>query len=229
MKQRQLKTLVWIIFLGLCSPVPAEDLASLLTRVKALDGTEPIHAIVTMESECPDQNNVPQHETAEFNIAYDANGLSLTMSQEAFHADVLKNLSLHRVHELISYASTLVDELKDLELVKQVPDTYADIACQHWQFEDEKKESKFGVKAAVSRNVDIWTDNDGYPIAASFKSVSDVKILFWKHHQESTRPQRYQRFSNRLILIEDKQTKSIRQGKDTINDTVTTRVKIKER
>ena len=229
MERRQLNTLLWIILLMLCSPVPAEDLASLLTRLKALDGTEPIRAIVTMEKECPDQNNVPQLETAKFNIANDANGLSLTMSREASHADVLSNLSLHRVHELISYASTLVDELKDLKLVKRIPDTYADIACQHWQFEHEKKESKLGVKAAVSRNVDIWTDNDGYPIAASFKILSDVKILFWKHHQESTRPQRYQRCGNRLILIEDKQTSSIKQGKVTINNTVTTHVHIKER
>ncbi|MGD8501799.1 MAG: hypothetical protein PVJ86_14195, partial [Phycisphaerales bacterium] len=91
----------------------------------------------------------------------------------------------------------------------------------------EKKESKFGMSATSRRDVELWIDADGYPVAASFKVQNKGRILLFKFTSESARQQRYERLGGRLVLVFDNNETDAKSKAGDEKRTVTTTVEVK--
>lgn len=226
------RKVIYVTVLLTCTIGYGEGLTDLINRLQKLDGKDPIRGEVSIEDRSTriqeQEKGSKQLEKADLTIAADANALTLTVTGEISNSRVFREFSLRRAGELVHYGPSLIRELDELKLVEKLPDSYKGISCTRWRLESEKKESRFGMSSTSRRDVELWIDTDGYPVAASFKSQNKGRMLLFKFTSESARQQRYERLGSRLVLVFDNNVTDITSKAGDEKRTVTTTVDVKK-
>lgn len=213
-----------------CAASYGQELPALVARLEKLDGRNPIRATVHIEdrtSRTQDKDSKPL-EKAELLITADANTLSLTATGPISDTRVLREFSLLRAGELMHCGPALARELAELKLLERRPDSHQALSCTRWRLESEQKESKLWMSSTTRKDVELWVDADGYPVAASFKTQTKANVLLLKINSESTRYQRYARRADRLVVVLDRNDTDVKTKVGDEKRTVTTTVDVKE-
>lgn len=206
------------------------EVADLVTRLEKLDGKDSIRAMVHIGdriSKIQDEESKPL-EKADFVITADANALTLTVAGKISNNRLFRDFSLLRAGELAHYGPHLARELDGLKLVENRPDVYQGVSCKRWRLKSERKESKFGISSTTLRDVELWIDAEGYPVAGSFKAQTKGRVLLFKFNSESAREQRYQRLGGRLVLVFDRNETDLKSKAGDQKRTITTTVEVKQ-
>jgi len=206
------------------------EVADLVARLEKLDGRDSIRAMVHIGdrvSKIQDEESRPL-EKVDFVITADANALTLKVAGKISNNRLFRDFSLLRAGELAHYGPHLARELDGLKLVKNGTDVYRGVSCKRWHLKSERKESKFGISSTTLRDVELWIDAEGYPVAGSFKSKIKGRMLFFKFNSESVREQRYQRLGGRLVMIFDRNETDVKSKAGEQKRTITTTVEVKQ-
>ena len=223
-------TKVFILVGFSCGLVNGEQLPDLAARLEKLDGKGAICGAVHIEdrtSKKEDLDGKPL-EKADFTITADANALTVAVAGKISDSRVFREFSVLRAAELTQYGPRLARELDGLKLIENLAGSHQGVACRHWRLKSEKKEKKFGISSTTVRDVELWIDADGYPVAGLFKTQTKGRLLLFKFSAASIRNQRYQRLGARLVLVHDKNETDVdsRAGKE--KRTITTTVTVKK-
>ena len=203
--------------------------ADLIARLKKLDGGSTIHAAVHVDdhtSRTDDEDYKPR-EKGDFAITAEPNALSVAVMGKILDSRVFREFSLLRAGELAHCAPHLAKELDGLKLIENRAGAYLGVLCRHWRLKSEEKQKKFGVSSTTVKDVELWIDSDGYPIAGVFKTQAKGRMLLFKFSAGSIRRQRYQRVGTRLVLVLDKNQTDVSSKAGKEKRTVTTTVKVK--
>jgi len=224
MAQNRLTNLVCVAVALICAASDGKELSSLVAQLQKLDGRNPIRASVHIEdriSKTEDKDS-KQLEKADLMITADANTLTLSVTSPMPDIRVLREFSLLRAAELVDYAQPLTRELAGLKLLEMRPDAHQGLSCTRWRMESEQKESKLWMSSTTRKDVELWVDADGYPVAASFKTRAKANVLLLKINSESVRYQRYARSADRLLLVLDRNDTDVKTKVGDEKRTVTT-------
>jgi hypothetical protein len=206
------------------------EATNLVTRLEKLDGKDSIRAIVHIDdraSNVLDEESKPL-EKMDCVITADANALTLTVADKISNNRLFRDFSLLRAGKLAHYGPYLARELDGLKLVENRPDEYQGVSCRRWRLKSERKESKFGISSTTLRDVKLWIDAEGYPIAGSFKEQTKGRMLLFKFNSESVREQRYQRLGGRLVLVFDRHETDVKSKAGEQKRTITTTVEVRQ-
>jgi hypothetical protein len=229
--------MVFIVVGLVCAAGYGEELPDLITRLQKLDGKDPIRGEVHIEDRTTStqekgskqqEKGSKQLEKADLMVTADANALTLTVTGEVSNSRIFREFSLLRAGELVHYGPSLAREMDGLKLVEKLPDSYKGLSCTRWCLKSEKKESRFGMSSTRRRDVELWIDADGYPVAASFKIQNKGRMLLFKFTSESARQQRYERLGGRLVLVFDNNETDIKSKAGDEKRTVTTTIDVKK-
>lgn len=213
-----------------CGVACGEELPDLIKRLEKLDCKNSIRAVVRIEdrvSKTQDEKAKPL-EKADFVITADANALTLTVAGKISDTRVFREFSVLRAGELAHYGPHLARELDGLKLLENRAGSHRGVSCRHWRLKSEQKQKKSGVSSTTVRDVELWIDADGYPLAGSFKTQTKGRMLLFKFGAGSTRNQRYRRLGDRLILIFDKNETDIKSKAGDQKRTITITVEVKK-
>jgi hypothetical protein len=214
----------------ICGVSYGGEVSDLVARLEKLDGKDSIRAMVHIGdriSKTRDEESKP-FEKEDFVITADANALTLTVAGKISNNRLFRDFSLLRAGELAHYGPHLARELDGLKLVSNEPDVYQGVSCKRWRLKSERKESKFGISSTTLRDVELWIDAEGYPVAGSFKTQIKGRLLLFKFNSESAREQRYQRLGGRLVLIFDNNETDVKSKAVDQKRTITTTVEVKQ-
>ena len=92
----------------------------------------------------------------------------------------------------------------------------------------ELKESKFGISSTTLRDIELWIDVEGYPIAGSFKTQVKGRMLLFKFNSEMVRQQRYQRLGGRLVVVFDRNETDVKSKAGEQKRTITTTLELRQ-
>ena len=219
------------ILIGLlCATGYGAGLPDLIARLEKLDGKTSIHAAAHIEdrtSRKDDEAGEPL-EKADLTITADANALAVAVAGKISDSRVFREFSVLRAGELAQYGPHLARELDGLKLVENRAGSHQGVSCRHWRLKSEEKQKKFGFTTSTVRNVELWIDADGYPVAGSFKTQTKGRMLLFKFSAGSTRNQLYQRLRARLVLVLDRNETDVNSKAGKEKRTVTTTVTVKE-
>jgi hypothetical protein len=151
----------------ICGVGYGREIADLVARLEKLDGKDSIRAMVHIGdrvSKIQDEESKPL-EKADFVITADANALTLTVTGKISNNRLFREFSMLRAGELAHYSPHLARELDGLKLVENESDVYRGVSCKRWRLKSERKESKFGISSTTLRDVELWIDAEGYPVA----------------------------------------------------------------
>lgn len=224
------KNMICIVVGLVCAASYGKELPDLVDRLQKLDGKDPIRGVVHIEDHTSGKKGKEsrQPEKADLIITADANALTLKVTGDISNNRIFREFSLLRAGELMYYGPSLARELAGLKLVEKLPDSYEGLPCTQWRLESEEKQSKLGMSSTRRRDVELWIDADGYPVAALFKTQIKASVLLFKVSSESTRQQRYKRLGGRLILALDKNETDVKAKAGDEKRTVTTTVEVKK-
>ncbi len=214
----------------LCSVGYGGEVEDLVARLGRLDGKDSIRAVVHIEdriSKAQDEKD-KLLEKADFIITADANTLTVTVAGRISNNRLFREFSMLRAGDLVHCGSQLAGELKGLKLIENKPDVHRGVSCRRWRLKSERKESKSGVSSTTLRDIELWIDDEGYPVAGSFKTQTKGRFLLFKFNSESVRQQRYQRLGGRLVLVFDKNETDMKSKAGQQKRTVTTMVEAKQ-
>lgn len=222
---------IFFAVIGLiCSVGYGGQVADLVVRLEKLDGKASIRAMVHIDdlvSKVQDEKS-KLLEKADFVITADANSLTLSVAGKISNNRLFREFSMLRAGELAHYGPHLARELDGLKLLENGPDVYRGVSCKRWRLKSERKESKFGISSTTLRDVELWIDAEGYPVAGSFKTQIKGRLLLFKFNSESAREQRYQRLGGRLVLVFDKNKTDVKSKAGEQKRTITTTVEVKK-
>ncbi len=230
MGSRHFRNLVFVVIGLACGVGHGAELPDLMARLKKLDGTGTVCATVSIEdrtSKKEDLDGKPV-EKADFTVTADANSLTVTVAGKVSDSRVYREFSVLRAGELAQYGPHLARQLDGLKLIDNRAGKYQGIACRHWRLKSEKKEKKFGFSTSTVRDVELWIDTNGYPVAGSFKTQTNGRMLLFKFSAGSTRSQRYERLGTRLLLVMDKNETDVKSKAGDEKRTITTTVEVKK-
>jgi len=220
-----------LVVIGLaCSVGNGEELSDLIARLEKLDGKNAIYGAVHIEdltSRADDKDTKPL-EKADYMITADANALTVMVAGKISDSKVFREFSMFRAGELVQYGPHLARELDGLKLIENRAGLHQGISCRYWRLNSEEKQKKSGVSSTTVRDVELWIDADGYPVAGSFKAKTEGRMLLFKFDAGSIRSQRYQRLGNRLVLVLDRNETDVKSTAGAEKRTVTTAVEVKE-
>lgn len=221
---------VLVIMALICVAGHGAEPADLIARLKKLGGGSVIRATVHIDdrtSRTDDENSKPL-ETGDLVITAEPNTLTVAAIGKIADSRVYREFSLFRAGELANYAPQLVKELDGLELVENRTGVHQGISCRHWRLKSEEKQKKSGVSSTTTKDVELWIDAEGYPLAGSFKTQTKGRMLLFKFSAGATRSQRYQRLGTRLVLVLDKNETDIGSSAGDEKRTITTTVEVKQ-
>jgi hypothetical protein len=206
------------------------EVEDLVTRLGKLDGKDSIRAVVHIEDRVSKSEDEKDKllEEADFIITADVNTLTVTVAGKISNNRLFREFSLLRTEELVHYGPQLASELEGLKLIENKPDVCRGVSCKRWRLKSERKESKFGMSSTTLRDVELWIDAEGYPIAALFKTQAKGRLLLIKFNSETAREQRYQRLGSRLVLVFDKNETDIKSKAGDQKRTITTTVEAEQ-
>ena len=214
----------------ICGVSYGGEVDDLIARLGKLDGKDSIRAMVHIDdrvSKAQDEKS-KLLEKADFVITADANTLTLSVAGKISNNRLFREFSLLRAGELVHYGTNLASELDGLKLIENAPDVHRGVSCKRWRLKSERKESKFGVSSTTLRDVELWIDAEGYPVAGLFKTQTKGRLLLIKFNSESVREQRYQRLGVRLVLLFDKNDTDIKSKAGDQKRTITTTIKVEQ-
>jgi hypothetical protein len=224
------KSMICLMVGLICAASYGEELPDLITRLQKLDGRNPIRAMVHIEahtSKTEDKDAKPFEQT-DLMITADANTLTLSVTNPLSDTRILREFSPLRAAELIHYGPPLARELSELKLLEKRSDSHQGLPCTRWRMESEKKESRLWMSSTTRRDVELWIDSDGYPVAGSFKTQAKANVLLLKINSESERYQRYARRADRLLLVLDRYDTDVKTRVGDEKRTVTTTVDVEK-
>jgi hypothetical protein len=227
---KNLRVVICVLIGFLCGVGSGAELPDLVARLGKLDGKGAICGAVHIEdrtSKTGDENGKP-FEKADFTITADANSLTVAVAGKISDSRVFREFSVLRAGELSQYGPHLARELDGLKLIDNRAGKHQGLPCRHWRLKSEKKEKKFGISSSSVKDVELWIDSDGYPVAGSFKTQVKGRMLLFKFSAGSTRSQRYRRLGTRLVLVLDKNETDVKSKAGDEKRTVTTTVTVKE-
>ncbi len=214
----------------ICGVSYGGEVADLVARLEKLEGKDSIRAMVHIGdrvSKIQDEES-KLLEKADFVIMADANSLTLTVAGKISNNRLFREFSMLRAGKLVQYGPNLANELDGLKLVESGPVVYQGVSCKRWRLKSQRKESKFGISSTTLRDVELWIDAEGYPIAGSFKAQTKGRLLLFKFNSETAREQRYQRLGGRLVLVFDRNETDVKSKAGDQKRTVTTKVEVKQ-
>ncbi|MHC4354828.1 MAG: hypothetical protein ACYS0H_19170 [Planctomycetota bacterium] len=223
------KTVLVIVAL-ICVAGRGAEPADLIARLKKLDGGGTIRAavhVVDHTSRTDDEDYKPR-EKGDFAITAEPNALTVAVIGKILDSRVFREFSLLRAGELAHCAPHLAKGLDGLKLIENRAGSYLGVPCRHWRLKSEEKEKRFGFSSTTVKDVELWIDSDGYPIAGVFKGQTKGKMLLFKFSAESVRRQRYQRVGTRLVLVLDKNQTDVSSKAGKEKRTIITTVKVEE-
>lgn len=222
---------IFFVVVGLiCGVGYGGEVADLVTRLEKLDGKDSIRAKVHIGdrvSKVLDEESKPLEKMG-FVITADANALTFMVPGKISNNRLFRDFSLLRAGELAHYGPHLAREMDGLKLVENGPDEYRGVSCKRWRLKSELKKSKFGISSTTLRDVELWIDAEGYPIAGSFKAQTKGRMLLFKFNSESAREQRYQRLGGRLVLVFDRNETDVKSKAGEQKRIITTTVEVKQ-
>ncbi len=230
MRSTYIRDVICVLIGLLCGVGHAADLPDMISRLEKLDGKNTICGAVHIEdrtSRTDDKDTKPL-EKADFVITADANELTVVVAGKISDSRVFREFSVLRAGELAHYGPHLARELDGLKLIANRAGSHQGVACRHWRLKSEKKEKKFGISSTTVRDVELWIDVAGYPVAGSFKTQTNGRMLLFKFKAGSTRNQRYQRLGTRLVLVYDKNETDVDSKAGKEKRTITTTVELKK-
>ena len=230
MTHKSIRRIFFAVVGLICGVGYGGQVADLVARLDKLDGKDSIRAIVHISdrvSKVQDEKS-KLLEDADFIITADANTLTLTVAGKISNNRLFREFTVLHAGELAHYGSHLARELDGLKLVENAPGVYQGVSCKRWRLKSEQKESKFGISSTTLRDVELWIDAEGYPVAGSFKTQSKGRLLLFKFNSESAREQRYQRLGSRLVLVFDKNKTDVKSKAGNQERTITTTVEVKQ-
>ena len=230
MTYKHLRNVICVLIGFLCCVVNGAQLPDLIARLEKLDGKGAICGAVHIEdrtSKTEDGDGKPL-EKADFTITADANGLTVAVAGKISDSRVFREFSVLRAKELAQYGPRLAHELDGLKLIENRAGSHRGVSCRHWCLKSEKKEKKFGFSTSTVKDVELWIDADGYPLAGSFKTQTKGRMLLFKFSAGSTRNQRYQRLGARLVLVLDRTETDVKSKAGDEKRTVTTTMTVKK-
>ncbi len=230
MTPKHLRDVICVLIGLLCGVGHGAQLPDLMARLEKLNSNGTICAAVHVEdrtSRTEDEDSKPL-EKADFTITADANVLTVAVAGKISNSRVFREFSLLRAGELAHYGPRLAHELDGLKLIENRTGSHQGVSCRHWRLKSEKKEKKFGISSTTVRDVELWIDADGYPVAGSFKTQTKGRMLLFKFSAGSIRNQRYQRLGTRLVLVHDKNETDIDSKAGKEKRTITTTVTVKK-
>ena len=230
MAPKSFKNIIFVVFGLICGVSYGDQVADLVARLEKLDGKDSIRAMVHISdrlSKVKDEES-KLLEQADFVITADANTLTLMVAGKIPDNRLFREFSILRAGQLVQYDRYLVKELDGLKLLENEPDVYRGVSCRRWHLKSQRKESRFGISSTMLRDVTLWIDTGGYPIAGSFKTQTKGRFLLIKFNSESTREQRYQQIGGRLVLVLDKNETDMKSKAGEEKRTVTTTVDVKQ-
>jgi hypothetical protein len=230
MALKSFRNIFFAVIVLICGVGYGEEVADLVTRLEKLDGKDSVRATVHIGdrvSKVMDEES-KQLEQMDFIITADANTLTLTIAEKISNNRLFRDFSLLRAGELAHYSPHLAHELDGLKLVENEPDLYRGISCKRWRLKSELKESKFGISSTTLRDVELWIDAEGYPIAGSFKSQTKGRMLLFKFNSETAKEQRYQRLGGRLVLVFDRNETDVKSKAGEQKRTITTTLEVRQ-
>lgn len=220
---------VFVIVGLLCIAGHGAEPADFIVRLNKLDADNTILAAVHIDdhtSRTDDENSKPL-EKGDFAITAEPNALTVAVTGKILDSRVSREFSLLRAGELAHCAPHLAKGLDGLKLIENRAGSYLGVSCRHWRLKSEEKDSKFGFSSTTIKDVELWIDSDGYPIAGVFKTQAKGKMLLFKFSAESVRRQRYQRVGTRLVLVLDKNQTDMSSKAGKEKRTIITTVKVK--
>ncbi len=225
------RSTVFVIAMLICAAGQGAGPAGLIARLKQLDGGNMIRAAVHVDdrtSRTDDEDYKPL-EKGDFVVTAEPNALTVAVVGEIRDSRVFREFSLLRAGDLVHYAPKLARELDGLKLTDDRPGSYQGAPCRHWYLKSVKKEAKSGVSSTTTRDVELWVGTDGYPLAGSFKTLAEGKLLrLFKFSAETARNQRYKRLGTRLVLVHDRNETDMSSKAGKEKRTITTTVDVKE-
>lgn len=226
---KHLRDVICVLIGLLCIVVNGAELPDLMARLGKLDGKGAICGAVHIEDHTSrtDEDAGKPLEKADFTIAADANMLTVAVAGKISDSRVFREFSVLRAGELSHYGPHLARELDGLKLIENRAGLHQGSACRHWRLKSEKKEKKFGVSSTTVRDVELWIGADGCPVAGSFKTETEGRMLLFKFSAGAIRTQRYQRLGTRLLLVLDKTETDVKSRAGKEKRTVTTTVTVK--
>jgi hypothetical protein len=230
MTLKSFRNILFGVIVLICGVGYGGEVEDLTTRLDKLDGKDSIRAMVHIDdrvSKVLDEESKPL-EKMDFIITADANALTLTIADKISNNRLFRDFSLLRAGELAHYSPHLARELDGLNLVENEPDVYQGVSCKRWRLKSELKESKFGISSTTLRDVELWIDAEGYPIAGSFKTQIKGRMLLFKFNSETVREQRYQRFGGRFVVVFDRNETDVKSKAGEQKRTITTTLKVRQ-
>ncbi len=231
MGSKHFRNLAFVVVALACGVVNGAQLSDLMARLKNFNGAGTVCAAVHIEDrtskKAEDLDGKP-FEKADFTITADANSLTVAVAGKVSDSRVFREFSVLRAGELTQYGPHLARELDGLKLIENRAGSHKGVSCRHWRLKSEKKEKKFGISSITVRDVELWIDADGYPVAGSFKTQVKGRMLLFKFSAGSTRNQRYQRLGSRLVLVMDRKETDVKSKVGDEKRTVTTMVEVKQ-
>jgi len=226
MATKSLRNIFFAVIGLLCGVGYGGEVDDLVARLQKLEGKDSIRAVVHIDdrvSKVQDEKS-KLLEKVDFVITADANTLTLTVAGKISNNRLFREFSLLRAGELVHYGPELASELDGLKLIENAPDVHQGVSCKRWRLKSELKQSKFGISSTILRDIELWIDAEGYPVAGSFKTQTKGRMLLFKFNSESARQQRYQRLGSRLVLVFDKNDTDIKSKAGNQKRTITTTV-----
>lgn len=227
---KSFRNILFVVIVLICGIGYGGEVADLATRLEKLGGKDSIRAMVHIDdrvSKVLDEESKPL-EQMDFIITADANALRLTIADKISNNRLFRDFSLLRAGKLAHYSPHLADELDGLKLVENEPDEYQGISCKRWRLKSELKESKFGISSTTLRDVELWIDAEGYPVAGSFKSQVKGRMLLFKFNSETVKQQRYQRLGGRLVVVFDRTQTDVKSKAGQQKRTITTTLEVRQ-
>ena len=202
------------------------EMADLIARLKKLEGKSTIQAAVHVEDRLlkVDDKDIKPLETGNLMITADQHTLAITVTGKVPDSRVYKEFAPFRAAELTHCAPHLVKELDGLKLIENRTSLYEGVACTRWHLKSEEKQKKSGVSVTVTKDVELYIDSHGYPLASVFRIKSKGGKLFFKFSAEALRRQHYRIVGNRFVIVYEKNetdiNSSVRKEKRTITTTI---------
>ncbi|MCP4611955.1 MAG: hypothetical protein GY845_24910 [Planctomycetes bacterium] len=228
MALKSFRNIFFAVIVFICGVGYGGEVADLAARLEKLDGKDPVRAMVHIDdrvSKVLDEKS-KLLEQMDFIIAADANALTLTFTDKISNNRLFRDFSLLRAGDLAHYSPHLASELDGLKLLENEPDVYQGISCRRWRLKSELKESKFGISSTTLRDVELWIDDEGYPLAGSFKTQVKGRMLLFKFNSETVRQQRYQRLGGRLVVVFDRTETDMKSKAGEQKRTITTTLEV---
>jgi hypothetical protein len=230
-------------------PVAGNDAARLREDLRRCWGNESLQAVVRVEQWAGvKKGGLPATATApeaiaSFEIGAAGNAVTVRLPEKEVRqedraprdaktpsapADGLANISLSRAASLVNYGPALARALDGFRIEGRKPDVCQGAPCTKWSLGRTNKESAMGMSMTEDSAWDIWTDAEGYPVAAQHTEQTKTKALLIGTTSRSQTSYRFRRHGRRLVLVFEQSTGDHEVAGSRVSVTTTTTIDLSQ-